>query len=318
MGQPLRLELPDMTWHIVTKTVNGHLWFLHNTALTTKILAFLAKYQEKYSVILYSCVIMGNHIHLVARFPLGNKSSFMRDWNSMVARLVCSSQNTFEGGPLWHRRYSSEMLPLDGDVENMFLYTALNPVSSGVVRKLGEYPGYNSCFEAIRGVKRTFSLIDWRTYRDRKRYNKKLQASDFETTYTLTYTRLPGYKDLDDKEYERVMRDKVEERRLRIIKEREQKGEGFLGVRKLMKQSVGAKPKKTKKSERNSFRPLVISRCKQAEKECHDLYFGKQALYHDCVRRIKEGEKDVVFPNGTYPPPLIIPFGTASKKKKED
>ena len=88
MSRDLSFEDPELTFFITTRTIASRLWFVNNRKLHRKVAAFLAKYQRKFGVILYAFIIMGNHYHLVARFPRGNKAKFLKAFNSIFARLV--------------------------------------------------------------------------------------------------------------------------------------------------------------------------------------------------------------------------------------
>ena len=306
MSQDLRIEHKEHTSFITTRTLHSRLWFHKNPKLNYLITAYLAKYQEKYLVKLYFFVLMGNHYHLGADFPQGNRASFMRDLNAIIAKLTRYHVKGCEaGGPLWQRRYRSQALVRDEDRERYFLYAALNPVSSGLVRKLSDYhSGYNSCFDAIRGINRTYTLIDWRSYRDKVRFNRALTPQDFEVHYTLTFSRLPGYEALSAKEYERLFREKIEEERQRLVQEREERGEGFAGWHALKRLTPGALPRSTKRSGRYDPRPLVLTSCRETKQAYLEFYFGIRAAFTECYEALKRGVTGVLFPPGTYHPPL--------------
>jgi REP element-mobilizing transposase RayT len=124
--------------------MNSRLWFINNSKLVGRILAYLAKYQETYGVVIYAFVIMGNHYHLLAKFPRRNKALFFRDFNGIIAKLVSRHVREFEGGKLWARRVRSQVVPNPEDIKDRFFYAALNPVNAGIARKLSEYEAYNS------------------------------------------------------------------------------------------------------------------------------------------------------------------------------
>ena len=54
---------------------------------------------------------------------------------------------------------------------------------------------------------------------------------------------------------------KLEERRQVLVRERKEKGLGFLGREALLKVVPGSNPKTTKKITRDSKRPLVLTKC---------------------------------------------------------
>jgi len=308
MGKALRVEQADTVWFITSRTNRSELWFIHCPKLIERMKAYLAKYVEKHSVIIYAHCIVGNHFHLIAKFPLRNKAAFMRDLNSITARLVRKYQRNFGSGTLFSRPHHALALLDNNAIEDKFLYTLLNFVSSGIVERIGDHPDSFGTFDPVTGISRTFKIICWRTYRDKKRYNKKLKPSDFEKKYTLTYTRLPGYEHLSQKEYEKLLRKKIEDRRCQLVEERFKAGKGFLGIKKLKEQTPGQKPKTTKTSSESSFMPIVQCSCPKLKEEYLKFYFDTVAEFRACFKKLKQGKQNVTFPSGTYPPRILVPI----------
>lgn len=204
------------------------------------------------------------------------------------------------------RRYSEQALPLAEDVEDRFFYCALQATESGLAEHPDDYPGYNSFHDAINGRKRVYRHTDWATYRSRKRFNKKLKPEDFTTEHFLDFKRLLGYEHLSQRDYKKLMLRKREERRLELVRDRKAKGLGFLTREQLLEVVPGTKPKTTKKSERNSKRPLVLTKCPETKKRFLEWYFSIYQAYKVAVRLYRQGQLDVKFPKGTYRPPIFM------------
>jgi len=298
-----RIEAPELANFITTRSSESRLWFVNNPALETAILGFAAKYAERYGVKLYALAIEGNHIQAPALFPNSNRSDFMRDFNSSVAKAV-TRLTPMTSGRLWARRYSNEFLPGAEDVKNQFFYTVLQPVQDGLVEKISEYPGYNCFSDAISGRKRPFSVVRWTEYNAKKRWNPELKVTDFTDTVYLKYERLPGYEHLKQKEYANEMQRELEKRRCKIVAERKAAGLGFAGRANLLKTVPGALPMTTKVSTIESHRPRVLSVCDQRRADCKAWYFSIYFAYKKSSREYRAGKRDVVFPKGTYPPYL--------------
>jgi len=306
MPHPLKVENANHTHFITVRTMNSKLWFVNNPALQYLITAFLAKYQEVYDITIYAFIIMGNHYHLMARFPDCNKAAFLRDFNSIIARLTNDYVAEFEGGKLWARRAADQVLPLAGDVEHWFFYLALNPVSSGIVERTTDFNGYNSFSKAISKAKEKYNLVDWSDYNNRRRYNQKLAPKHCSKTYVLKYSRLPGYEDLSQSEYRKKMLKKLEERRVAIVQTLKASGRSFPTIPAIRSIKPGARPFITKKSQRYSKRPLVLTLCRQAREDYLAWYFNIVVQFKKASRRYLAREHDVMFPTGTYKPPLFL------------
>jgi hypothetical protein len=65
--------------------------------------------------------------------------------------------------------------------------------------------------------------------------------------HTLKFHRIPGLEHLSDKEYQKHMFRKGEERRLELVKQRREEGLGFVGKENLKKNKPGTRAKNPKK-----------------------------------------------------------------------
>lgn len=307
MGYHPRIETKEYADFFTTRTTNSRLWFINNQSLQTAIVSYAAKYATRYNVSLYALAIEGNHIQGCAQFHEHNRRHFMRDFNSAVARAVPRHCRAFQGGALWARRYSNEFLPDPEDLENWFFYTVLQPVQDGLVEKLKEYPGYNCFRDAIWGIKRTYTVMNWSKYYEAKRYNPRVRKIDYLETYQFAYKRLPGYEELSQKEYAHLMMKKLEERRRKIVAERYEQGRGFAGRTVLKAIKPGARPKQTKTSTITSHRPRVLCICAQRRAALYEWYFSMYFSYKEASLAYRSGEYEVEFPQGMYkPPPLLL------------
>ena len=153
----------------------------------------------------------------------------MRDRNSVTAKLVQNYNPEHEGGGVFYRRYSAELVPQhQEDIEDRFFYTVLQPVQDGLAIKLADYPFYNCFHDAAWGIKREFKVVDWTKYNKAKRSNRKVSIKQFETKHYLKFARIPGYDNLTQRLYALMLTKKLEERRQIIVAKRLAEGLGFL------------------------------------------------------------------------------------------
>ena len=298
-----RIELNNVSWLLTTRTQGSRLWFINNKPLQESMLSYAAKYTERYQATLYALAIEGNHVHTVMDFPNLNRSDFMRDLNSCIARAVARHVPEYENtGRLWGRRYSSEILPDPQDVEARFFYTVLQPVHDGLAQRISDYPGYNCFHDAVFGITREFKVVNWGAYNKAKGRNRRVSVSDYVETVTLCYKRLPGYEELSQKEYERMMLQKLEKNRVQAIKDRLAKGLGYISPEDLRKLKPGSLPRHTKTSTRESYRPRVLAICPIRRAEWKTFYFEQIALYRIASEKYRAGDHSAKFPPGMYPP----------------
>lgn len=307
MGYHPRVETNELGSFLTTRSRNSELWFINNPELEKAILGYVAKFTKRYSVKLYAMAIEGNHMQAPADFPKLNRAHFMRDLNSCVARAVPRYAPKYQGGRFWGRRYSQEFVPGVEDVKEQFFYTVLQPVKDGLVEKISDYPGYNCFHDAAWGVKREYKVCHWAEYNAAKRHNPSVGIKDFIEVVTLEYARIPGYEDMPQKDYAHMLEKELEERRSAIVRERLKNGLGFVGRSGLLKAKPGSLPKNTKRSDINTHRPRVLSICNERRARCRAWYFDIYTRYKAASKEYRNGNRDVVFPEGTYPPILLVP-----------
>lgn len=107
----------------------------------------LATYVKQHHVLLHAHALMSNHFHLLAETPLGNISSFMRDFGTAY---VCSFKKSHRHkGHLFQNRFKSPLVQKETYFLAVLKYIHLNPVKAGLVSdpavyqwsSMGEYLG---------------------------------------------------------------------------------------------------------------------------------------------------------------------------------
>ena len=142
----------------------------------------------------------------------------------------------------------------------------------------------------------------WAQYNEARRYNRIVSIRDYTDIVILKYERLPGYEKLSQKDYAKLMNEKLEERRIKIVKERYSKGLGFAGREALLKTPRGAEPRRTKSSTINSHRPRVLSVCSDRRAKYIEWYFKIYFAFKEASTKYRAGDLNVEFPEGTYRP----------------
>ena len=303
-----RIESREHFSFITSRCRNSELWFANNKKLETKILTATAKYSNRYNISLYAFCIEGNHIHQLIHTPDCNRSKYLRDQNSTIARAVPYYVPNYNGGKLWGRRFSSDLVYDNGqDLENWFFYTVLQPVKDGLVDNIFNYREYNCFMDAVSGKKRIFKEVNWKAFNLAKKKNPKAKPKDYLETYTLEYKRIPGYEHLTQAEYKQRMKQELYRRQNALVKAKREKGEDFLGVNRLKQVVPGSLPNNSKTSERYTRRPRVLSVCALRRQQLLDFYFDCLLKYRRASSEYRAGNLNVEFPPGMYKPYLDPP-----------
>jgi len=306
-SQPLRIESKDFASFGTSRAVKSRLLFVNNERLERRVLGYLSKYAKQHRLRMFAMVFSGSHYHLLNYFTECNRAVFYRDFNARIAEAVRALVPSFPGGKAFERRYAEQAVPTDQDIIERFWYCTLQAVQAGLCRRISDYPGYNSFYDAISGKVRVFEVINWSRYHQVKRYNPSVTPRDFVTIYELAYERLPGYEHLSQKDYEKKMLAELTRRTKAIVaKWEKEKGHVFMTKAQLKKVCPSSPAKKPKVSKRNSHRPLVLTLCAKARKNFLEWYFSIFYRYKKAVQRYMAGDMNAEFPPGTYRPPLYL------------
>jgi REP element-mobilizing transposase RayT len=306
MAGVIKPEFPKEVVLITSRTMLSRLWFKLTPELCDFFHAALARYQEMYGVEIYAFCLLGNHYHLLARFPKGNRALFERDFNSIIARALPRLVKSFLGGKLWARPYRFQIVPLHDDILNWFLYTVLNPVSSGITSNPTALGRPNALNIIKEGGERICKWFNRTKYENAKRKNPNVDKERYYTNHTLKITRLPGLQHLTHKQYIEKVETLVAQRKSEIITERRSKGLEFLGEKNLTSQKAGEKPRSTKNSTRESYNPLVLTSCNKTRNKIIKIYLDITELYKAASQKFKYRNKGFKFPVNTYLPPCCI------------
>ena len=100
MSEQLKINIPEEVCLTTIRTQNSRLWFVNNKKLEEEVLSYLAKYQNIYGVVLYAFILIGNHYHMVAKFPKKATDTCLKKcltgyfWNSCRAAFFHSFRAT--------------------------------------------------------------------------------------------------------------------------------------------------------------------------------------------------------------------------------
>jgi len=185
MAGVIKPEFPQEVVFITSRTNLSRLWFKLTPQLCDFFHAALARYQEIYEVEVYAFCLMGNHYHLLARFPKVNHMLFVRDFNSIIARALPRLVKGFQGGKLWARPYKFQIVPLSEDIIHWFLYTVMNPVSSGITTNPTALGRPNALSIINEGGERICRWFNRTAYENAKRKNPNVNKQRYYTNHTL-------------------------------------------------------------------------------------------------------------------------------------
>lgn len=142
MSRPLRVCLPDITYHVFSRCLE---WknMMAEDFFKDILIDVLAKSQEKYDYELIFYEILDNHFHFIIKTVNGGatisrilqfiKARFAEKFNKIMDRI----------GPFWNERFKDIIIDFQDNPLNYFLwllwYIAFNPVRKNIVQDPREY-----------------------------------------------------------------------------------------------------------------------------------------------------------------------------------
>jgi hypothetical protein len=271
---------------MVQRRTMYRMFLLLPTAQTRLILRYCLAYAlGKTSILIHEFEFLSNHYHLVFTDPLGELPAFMRELNSLIARALNASLGRWEA--VWSvEPYCAPELLGGEDVFTKCVYTLVNANEAGLVRHTKDYEG----------------LCSWNLEYGQRFTAKRPEvffSDDMPEEVSFVLVRPAQTRpELGDRELRTEIRRAVKAREDANARRLRSEGGAFLGMRRVLRQRVTDTPRS--RAPRRGIRPRVAGRSKWARIEAIQRNRRWQAEYHAARERFSAGDRDVVFPYGTY------------------
>lgn len=127
---------------LITRRTSERRYFLRPDNFLDQVLPYeVGKASSRHDQKIYAAVAMSNHIHFCIGDPNGDRSKFMQDAMSGIARVT--NRHLERSGHFWDaRRYGDTVLLDVNALERKLLYIWLNPVHAGLVERAEDWPGF--------------------------------------------------------------------------------------------------------------------------------------------------------------------------------
>jgi hypothetical protein len=223
---------------------------------------------------------MSNHYHLVVSDPDARLPEFHQQLDSVVGRAMNALYGRTE--TFWKPgSYSAIPLEREEDVIAKTVYVLANPVSARLVRKGRSWPGLWSSPEELGGkvkVERPTHFF--------------AQVGQQPKKAELVLEVPAGFASAS------AFREAVESGLAAREAEVEAGAGGYLGVKRVLKQSPYGRPRE--KTERRGLNPKVAAKDKGLRFELLRRLKAFLEAYREALEAWREGKAEAVFPTGTY------------------
>ncbi len=207
-------------------------------------------------------------------------------------------------GKFWGQPFSSSIVANNEASQiKMLRYVLEQGCKEGLVTRPQDWPGVHAASILLSGrnpkgiwVNRT-ALYEARR---RKGNQGKVRVVDFEEEVELEISQLPCWAELSPEEYRRRIADMVQEIEERTVARHREEGSQSLGRHAVLRQDPHHQPGTAKKSRL----PIVHAASEAVRKRYIEAYRIFLDAYRSASKKLREGELDVLFPEGCFPPGL--------------
>ncbi len=273
---------------MLTRRVRGRVFLLRPSKRTNQLVGYvLAVMQKKWGIQIHAVIVMSNHWHVVLTDPDGRVVEFQRDCHQFIARALNAQHGEFEA--VWASTPGSRVeCETPSDMIDKIAYTMGNPVEAGLVRFGHSWPGLRRAWPSKPA---TFA-------RPKRFFRAREDGGTWPDEATLELSRPPGYEELDDDELATVIARAIETHEQSFRDKYDAEERPFLGRHRVLTQSRHDRPR----NREPRFRVSPKVACRDKWRRIERLQRNKQWAHDygvalDCWRA---GEREVVFPAGTY------------------
>jgi putative transposase len=270
-----------------TRRVRGRTYLLQPSEHTNNIVGYvLAVQAKKWNIRLHAVCVMGNQYHAVQSDPDGNAVNFQRDCNHFIAKGLNAHYGESES--VWASQQGSRVhLESAGDLIAKIAYAMANPVEAGLVRDGSSWPGVRVAWPHKPMV-----------FTRPTTYFSAAKNSPWPAQAELELARPPDHDNTSDEDLAKIINKAIYDREQQFRDQRDRTERQFLGRAKVLAQSRHSRPRS--RERRGKISPTVACRDKWRRKE--RLQQNKRWLiaYGDALERWRAGDREVVFPAGTY------------------
>ena len=278
---------PNQMWFITRRVMWREMRLRPSPKLNQIFNYVVAEVAADRNVLVSAMCVMSNHWHAVVGTEERNLPAFLQKVHSELARATNAAHGDF--GALWDKK-NKNYQPLDDDeaVLRAIGYTLANPVTPGGVKFARNWPG----------VRVAWPAKDRTCPRPRRFYRTEQEGGQMPATTVRRMSRPLGFVGVGDDELARRIKQACERAERRAAAKVARKGDSYRKRAEILRMS-----RYTRAVSRET-RFQVRRRVHTTDPDKRARLLAEQrewdAQYHDALARWRAGDRDVVFPSGTY------------------
>ena len=301
---------PNAGVEILNRCIQGRHLLKPSPRLNAIIIGTLAKAREKYPVEIYSGAFLSSHFHIFLQAPTVKIQSRFMAYFTRKLSIESGILYDWKTSTFPDRYHSSEVSQEPEAQIKRLVYHLKQGAKEGLVSGPLDWPGVNFVEALITGEPLKGIWIDRTGYYRACQRGDDVTLDDFTEHLELPIAPLPCWAHLDTA----TRRDQV----LEIIRDIEEEtaarhaenGTSPLGAAAVLAGDPHYYPAKLKKSPQPHFHAFR----KKVRQGMREALLLLVAAYYEAAERLRAGDRDVVFPENTFPPglPFVEPAWAAS------
>ena len=282
--------------YLVSRRCTQREFLLKPSSLTNLILKFvLAVAAARHGILVHAICVMSNHLHIVLTDPDARLPDFSRFFDGVVAKALNALHGRWEN--CWApSSYSAVCLVSPEDLIEKVAYTLANPATADLVEHGRQWPGVWSDPRSIGGPGEV-------VVRPGHYFSKD---GTMPEVAELVFSAPPGFQSAEEFRSRVIAR--VNELEQAAAEKREENCTAVLGARRVLKQKHTDRP--APGEARRVLDPRIAAKDKWKRIEALQTLATFLKSHREALVRFCSGERDVVFPHGTYL--MRVRFGVAA------
>ena len=280
-------ELLKNSTYLVTRKCTQDLFLLAPAPWVNQIFLYcIAVAAERFDIDVHAVCVLSNHWHAVLTDRRAQLPRFMEWVHKYVAK--CMNAHLDRTQNFWsNEKYSAVRLETPDDALDKIVYVLANPVAALAVSRADLWPGLHTAGVAF-GTRLKVSRPDVFFRRD----------GDMPETATLVLKKLPWPASLSNRAFTARVEERLAGREADLQADARARGYRIQGARACRKLKRTQRP--SRKTRQCGISPTIAARdlaIRQAALERRQAFL---TAYQDARERWKRGDRDVIFPPGTY------------------
>jgi hypothetical protein len=286
---------------VTSRTIGGHFLLRSEPRLDSRIVGVLGRAQAYAGVEIYGVSFQSSHYHL----DLGVEDA------DQLAAFECFAQSNLAkevnrvhgwSDRVWARRYSAIVVS-DEEVAQIarLKYLIAQGCRENLVASPRDWPGVSSTWSLYNGTMRMDGKWVDRTAMFRARQlGADVLERDFTSNETVVLSQIPAWRHLSSAQYRDRIREIVHDIERETRSRHREDGTRPLGPKRIRLASPRDRAVHPKRSPAPDFHTAT----REVRKALRDAYGIFVGAFVAASLRFRQGDRQVVFPEGCFPPRL--------------